>query len=397
MTVRSSTKPILIAGAGIGGLSAAIALARQGIATRVLEQSKDFPSQGAGIQFGPNATRILDHWGVLDHLRPDAVTSDGVMIGNGITGAHLNTVPFGESAEMHYGAPFLLAHRADLHTALLKIARKHKPVSFKMNCQVQGFRQDVDSITARTSTGNISGDGLICADGMWSALRDHVDEGAALRFANKSAWRTLLDADQVPEAVRGAWTRLWLAPKAHLVHYPVCGGSKINVVAVIDDRSMRTDNWQEEANPEDLLPSYENWNSHVAELVRAGTNWRKWSLYSMPPLRNWTTGRVCLLGDAAHPVLPFLAQGGAMAIEDAVVLAEEVGMARQDLASAFKSYEVNRIERTARTSYESRKMGNIYHMGGLPRAMRDFVLRHRKPESLRKRYDWLYGFRAMED
>jgi len=398
MTTANGTKPVLIVGAGIGGLSAAIALARAGISTLVVDRAKDFSSEGAGIQLGPNATRILADWGVLVHLEKNSVASEGIIIGDGITGTQLNTVPFGASAELHFGAPFLLAHRADLHAALLKSVRRHKCIGIKLNCGVTGFRQDADSVSIQTSGGTIEGDGLICADGTWSTLRDHVDEGAALRFARRSAWRTLLDADQVPEAAREPWTRLWLAPKAHVVHYPVSGGTKINVVAVTDDpRGEQSAEWNRHADPALLFPAFRKWNEHVAGIVQSGTEWRRWPLYTMPPLRNWTMERVVLLGDAAHPVLPFLAQGGAMAIEDAAVLAKEMSRWGSDLAEAFRRYELTRIKRTARTSYESRKMGNIYHMGWPARIARDFALKWRKPESLRKRYDWLYGFRVTED
>lgn len=398
MSTASDATPLVIAGAGIGGLSAAIALAQRDIPCLILERADAFQTHGAGIQLGPNATRILGQWGVLDHLKTQAIASEGILIGDGRTGEILNSVPFGSEAEHLYGAPFLLAHRADLHSALLKTARKQTNITIELGNAVEGFRQDLDGVTVVTSKGNVAGAGLICADGLWSRLRDHVDEGAELTFAGKSAWRTLLDAEAVPEPVRAPWTRLWMGPKAHLVHYPVCGGSKINVVAVIDDPTEHPDDWQRDADSDHLLPAYEGWNVEVAELVRTGEGWRKWSLYSMPPLRNWTLGRVCLLGDAAHPVLPFLAQGGALAIEDAAVLANIVaGTGLSNLDAAFRKYEGERIARTARTSYESRKMGRIYGLSGLAASARNFVLRYRKPAALRKRYDWLYGFRLTVD
>ena len=398
MTTTHGSKPVLIAGAGIGGLSAAIALARAGIPTLVVDRVKAFSPEGAGIQLGPNATRILADWDVLDYLEKDAVASEGIIIGDGISGAQLNMVPFGASAELHFGAPFLLAHRADLHNALLKTARSHNCITIKLNCTVTGFRQDPDGASIQTSTGSIEGDGLICADGTWSTLRDHVDEGASLRFTGRTAWRTLLDADQVPKAAREPWTRLWLAPKAHVVHYPVSNGKKINVVAVIDDAAGdQIDGWNGQADTSQLYPAFAHWNEHVAQMVFSGPEWRKWPLYMSPPLRNWMIDRIVLLGDAAHPVLPFLAQGGAMAIEDAAVLGKEISKGGTELPEAFRSFELARIERTARTSYESRKLGNIYHMGGLARAARDFVLRLRKPLSLRERYEWLYGFRVTDD
>lgn len=391
-------EPVLIAGAGIGGLSTAIALAREGIPSHVFERTDTYSTHGAGIQLGPNATRILRHWGVMERLARKAVASDGIAIGDGMSGAQLNFVPFGKDAESHYGAPFVLAHRADLHRALLDTAKTHKAITFSLGCEVVGYAEDPDGISIKTTGDPVRGCGLVCVDGIWSRLREHIDPGAELKSAGRSAWRTLLDAKDVPEAARAPWTRLWLAPKAHLVHYPVSGGSKINVVAVIEDReSGLAEGWNEEANASDLFPSFEDWNPSIAQIVRSGARWRRWSLYTMSPLRTWTHGSAVLLGDAAHPMPPFLAQGGAMAIEDAATLAFCVADTRDGIEDAFKRFQIVRLERTARTAYESRRMGNIYHMGGFTKYVRDFVLRSRKPDTLRKKYDWLYGFRVVED
>lgn len=397
MASNSGELPFLVAGAGIGGLSAAIALARSGLPTVVFEKSESFSTHGAGIQLGPNATRILRDWGVLKHLGKRAVVSRGILIGDGLTGSPLNTVPFGAEAEERFGAPFLLVHRSDLHAALLKTAQASKSVTLKAGCGLDGFKQGPEAeLQVRAEGEFISGKGLICADGVWSALRELVDPGARLQDTRRTAWRTLVDAKSVPDAIREPWTRLWLSPGAHLVHYPVSGGDRINVVSVIDDRrSQVAEGWNRAADPSILETVFEPWNAHVAELVRQGHHWRCWSLYSMSPLRSWTQGRVCLLGDAAHPTVPFLAQGAAMAIEDAAMLAPLLAAAGdEDVAGAMKRYEIDRIERTARTAFESRKMGNIYHMGGIGRHMRNLILRMRKPQSLLKRYDWLYGFRA---
>lgn len=374
----------------------AIALAREGLQAAVFEKDQSFSTHGAGIQLGPNATRILHDWGVLDRLGDKAVASNGILIGDGLSGSPLNTVPFGRKSEEHFGAPFLLVHRSDLHAALLKTARACKSIKLRTGCELDGFKQDPDAdLQVRAEGDFVAGKGLVCADGLWSTFREFVDPEARLQDTRRAAWRTLVDAACVPEPVREPWTRLWLSPGAHLVHYPVSGGDKINVVAVIDDpRSGVAEGYSREADVSVLERTFEPWNAHITELVRQGKDWRCWSLYTMSPLRTWTQGRVCLLGDAAHPTVPFLAQGAAMAIEDAAVLAPMLAAAGDDVAGAMKRYEIDRIERTARTAFESRKMGNIYHMGGIGRHARDFILRMRKPESLLKRYEWLYGFRA---
>ncbi len=395
MANTRSANPILIAGAGIGGLSAAIALARKDIPAKILERSKAHSTDGAGIQLGPNATRILDEWGVLERLLPRSVICEGVTIGDGISGEILATVPFGETAQQRYGAPFLLVHRSDLHNALVECARDHSSIEITKDCEVLAYQQFPDEITLTTSKGEKHGRGLIVADGLWSMLRPQIDAGAKLEFTGKTAWRTLIDPEELPELNHVPWTGLWLSPSAHLVHYPVCGGKKINVVAVIDERwGGRSQGWNQEADPQELLPHFEQWNDRLENIVTSGSKWRKWSLFFQPPLRAWTQGSVTMIGDAAHPVLPFLAQGGGLAIEDAAVLVKILIAHDGDPWRAFRNFEKTRIGRTARTSYESRKMGKIYHMGGVMRLARNFVLRRQSPNSLLQRLDWLYQYRV---
>jgi salicylate hydroxylase len=386
-------KRILISGAGIGGLSTAIALAHQGSASLVLERSAFFSIEGAGIQLGPNATKILRAWGVLDRLLPKAVVCEEVLIGDGFTGKHLTSVPFGKAAEQRYGAPFLLVHRADLHQALLDTANDMPGIEIDMDCDVRSYEQFPDKVVLTTMKNTLNGRALIAADGIWSTLRRQIDRGATLSFAGKTAWRTLMEPEDLPGQLQGPRTGVWLSNNVHLVHYPVRGGKKINVVAVVNERwGGRTEGWNQEADPQLLMPAFEKWDERIAQFVNSGTSWRKWSLYRMPPLRAWTQGSATLIGDAAHPMLPFLAQGGAMAIEDASVLTRILAEHDDDPWRAFRHYETARIERTARTAYESRKMGNIYHMGGVLRLARNFIMRQRSPQSLLKKFDWLYQY-----
>ena len=395
MASTATDNQILIAGGGISGLATSIALGRMDLPVRVMERAKEFSDEGAGIQLGPNATRILDQWGVLEQLAGKAVTSEGVAIGDGLTGDHLATVPFGETAQQRYGAPFLLVHRGDLHQALLKVAKSSSGFKIDMGCEALSFLQSPAGVDVTTNTGTVKGRALIIADGLWSRLRRDVDGGATMRFTGRTAWRGWVNAEDLPEPMRRPWTGLWLGKNAHVVHYPVRGGTKINVVAVINERwGSRGDGWNHEADADQLMPYFTEWNEIPAQVVNAATGWRRWSLFQMPPLRSWTQGAVTLIGDAAHPVLPYLAQGGAMAIEDAAVLAQILSEHEDDAWQAFRPFEEARIERTARTSYESRRAGNIYHMGGIMRLARNFVLRRRSPEALLKRLDWLYGFKV---
>ncbi len=382
---------ILIAGGGIGGLSAAISLANHGISSHVLERSSTFSTEGAGIQLGPNATRILKEWGVLERLLPNSVVCEEILIGDGLTGELLTRVQFGKIAEQRYGGPFLLVHRADLHQALLNTAKKKPGIKIALECEARSYEQFPDKLMLKTMTGDMKGRALIAADGLWSTLRQQIDRGAVLSFAGKTAWRTLVDPDHLPAELQGPRTGVWLSSNVHLVHYPVLGGKKINLVAVVDERwGGRSEGWAQEADPKLLLPAFAKWDKRIENFVNYGTTWRKWSLFHLPPLRTWTQGSVTLLGDAAHPMLPFLAQGGAMAIEDAFVLARVLAEHDDDPWSAFRHFETARIKRTARTAYESRKMGNIYHMSGVLRLARNFVMRRSSPRSVLKKLDWLY-------
>ena len=311
MSKPASEKQFLIAGGGIAGLATSIALGRMGIPVRILERVEAFSDEGAGIQLGPNATKILDEWGVLDRLGKKAVVSEGIAIGDGMTGDHLATVPFGKTAVERYGAPFLLVHRSDLHDALLDTARSHAAFKIEMGREALSFTQSTAGVTVATNEGEIEGRALIVADGLWSKLRNEIDRGAALNYAGGMAWRSLIDAGDMPEPLHGPWTGLWLGKAAHLVHYPVCGGDKINIVAVINDRwGGGSEGWSHEGDPDFLLPHFDAWNDTPAAVIRTATTWRVWPLFKMSPLRAWAQGAITLIGDAAHPVLPFLAQGG---------------------------------------------------------------------------------------
>ena len=396
MVTPRSDEAIVIAGGGIGGLSAAIALARDGEPVRLFERAEKFSEAGAGIQLGPNATRVLRSWGVLDRLRPHAVAAEGIGIGNGENGNLIARVRLGDYAEERYGAPYLLVHRADLHNALLSTLRATKGATITMGTEVTGYDQIREDVIVKTSNMAARGRALVAADGLWSTLRPDLSGFGQPVFTEKTAWRALVDPQALPEELQGPWTGLWLSPYAHLVHYPVNGGKAINVVAVITERWMAARGWDLEADPGQLLPVFGKWDPRLRHILESAGGWRKWALYDLPPLRRWTRGTATLLGDAAHPVTPFLAQGGAMAIEDAAILARQLRRHDGDAVEAFYQYEYARIERTARMRYESRRMGGTYHMSGLFRRARDFVLRRKTPEALLERFDWLYGFDALD-
>lgn len=387
---------IVIAGGGIAGLSAAIALARNDESVRLLERDEAPAGEGAGIQLGPNATRILRAWGVLERLKPHSVRVEGVGIGDGLAGEPVARVPLGDFAERRYGAPYLTLRRADLHNALLETARAYSNIDIAAGSQVTGFEQSPGEVIVKTTERAVRGRALIAADGLWSDMRSRINELTGPIYSEKTAWRARLDPAELPEELQGAWTGLWIAPKTHLVHYPIEAGRTINLVATIEERWVSAEGWNVEADPAALFPFFSHWDRRLQDLLAAGRHWRKWQLYDVPPLRRWRFGAVTLTGDAAHPLPPFLAQGAALAIEDGAVLARLIRHFDGDPVEAFARFEYARIERTARMRFESRRMGNVYHMGGLSRRVRDFVLNRRAPESLLRKFDWVYGFDALE-
>ena len=390
------TKPVpqsrvLIVGGGIGGLATSIALARNGMSATLLERSAFADETGAGIQLGPNATRILAELGVLDSVEAVAFRPDLLRLFDGVSGGTLASMPLGSVVEQRYGAPYLTFHRADLHAALLTLCQRLEAIDLRDGFDVTEVESLAGGITARGDDGSlVKGLSLIAADGIWSRLRGRVAPHASLRFSGATAWRTLLPREKVPAPFDSPNVGLWLGPRAHLVHYPVRGGKDVNVVAVIEGGSAKQ-GWNLRAEPGALLPAFHRWASPVKTLLESVENWRCWSLFRLKPLNRWAEGRVALLGDAAHPVLPYLAQGAALAIEDAAALAASFKTCGGDPASAFPLYEELRMRRAARVQTQAARFGRIYHLGGAAALARNFVLTRRRSEALLSGFDWLYG------
>jgi salicylate hydroxylase len=382
---------VLIVGGGIGGLTAAVALARNGMSATLLERSVFADETGAGIQLGPNATRALARLGMLDAVEAVAFRPDSLRLFDGATGGTLASVPLGSVAEERYGAPYLTFHRADLHAALLTTCRGLGAIDLRDGFEVTEVESISDGVIATGADGTkVEGSSLVAADGIWSSLRDRIAPHAGLRFSGATAWRGLLTRDQVSAPFDEPNVGLWLGPRAHLVHYPVRGGKDVNVVAVVEGGSANK-GWTLRAEPGALLPAFHRWASQAQALIESVETWRCWSLFRLKPLHRWANGRVALLGDAAHPVLPYLAQGAALAIEDAVALAASLKTCGGDPASAFPLYEKVRMRRAARVQAQAARFGRIYHLRGPAALARNFVLKRKSPEALLHGFDWLYG------
>lgn len=385
---------IAVAGAGIGGLTVALALAAVGRAVTVFERAEALEPVGAGVQLSPSAVLVLDRLGVLAGLRPRATAPSEVLVRRGRDGAELARIPL--SAE-RYGAPFLTVMRADLQAALLARAAAEPAVTLVFGRTVSGHvpqGRGVSLAFAEAGAGPVPAEGLVGADGIRSAVRRRMSGRSEddLRLSGRSAWRSLVPAGAVEPGALAERSNLWLGRRAHLVHYPVASGTLVNLVAIIDEGAPapRDHFWSQPARDGTVEARLAGWAEPARRLVAAAPSWRKWPLADRPPLDRWSEGAVTLLGDAAHPMLPFLAQGAAQAIEDAAVLAEAVAAEPGDLAAAFSTYAAARRSRTSRVQVQSRRQGDIYHLGRPASIMRDLVLSHLGRDRLAARLDWLY-------
>jgi salicylate hydroxylase len=393
------TSPVLIAGAGIGGLTAALALARIGIASALFDQAELIEETGAGIQLSPNATRVLVALGLADRLKGAIVAPTAIRL-RASSGRDIATMPIAKM-EARHGAPYWVVHRADLQGALLGAVEAEPRISLTLGAKVDDF--DIDAAGVRTFVrgpgvpggAERRGSALIGADGLWSVIRDRLGDRALPRYAGRTAWRALVPAVNLPKRFAEPVVHLWIGPFGHLVHYPVRAGMAVNIVAVARD-PWQSAAWNTPASREEVLARFPapQWAGTTRDLLAAPERWQKWPLGDRAPSRSWGRGPVTLAGDAAHPMLPFIAQGAAMAIEDAAVLARELALTPNDSATALRRYEMARQPRTARVQRTSRRNDWAYHLGFPANHIRDALLRALGGERLLTRYDWLYGWRA---
>ncbi len=383
--------PILISGGGIGGLAAAHALARKGFPVRVLEQAPEFRELGAGIQLGPNIFRALNRIGLSEAMMEDAWRPEAQEMRDAVTGELVVRIPLADAFVARFGEPYAVTHRADIHGVFLRACQASNLISLENNQRVDDFTDDGDTVTVTLASGErAKGRALIGCDGMWSKTREKIVGDGAPRVSGHIAYRAVLKREDVPEDLWRPDVILWAGPRTHFVHYPLRRGALYNLVAVFhSDRYV--EGWNTEGDPEELWTRFKGQRPEVLRLLERIETWRMWVLCDREPIKEWSKGRVTLLGDAAHPMLQYLAQGACMATEDAVWLAEKAAAMPEDLPAAFAAYQQHRYLRTGQVQIMARVYGEFYHARGVAAELRNQMLGSRTPEQSYDGIAWLYS------
>lgn len=392
-----SSPRIIIVGAGIGGMAAANACVQAGFDVVLLEQAKELGEVGAGVQLGPNATRVLEAMDLLEPMMRLAVVPEAQVAYSFDDGRELRRVAFADTLKRTFGYPYLHMYRPDLLDAL----RDGYGGELRLNAAVAGIAEEADRVGAVLQTGEtVWGDVLVGADGIHSVVRKHLHGDLPAAFSGYMAWRGLCPGDAARAVGVPVVSANWWGPNKHFVHYYVAGGTYLNWVGVTPHDGTAVESWTAKGEIADALADYDAWHAQIREIVAATPSAMKWALHDREPLPFWSRGRVTLLGDAAHPMLPFMAQGAAQSIEDGYILRRCLE-AETDVAAALKRYEANRLERTAWVQSGSRKNERLFHMS----APEDVAARNERmqrevdanPEAVQPDQSRLFGYDPVND
>jgi salicylate hydroxylase len=391
MTKNQGT--IIVAGAGLGGLTLALCLARAGFTVKVLEQAAALGEVGAGVQISANGARVLYHLGLAEALNAVGFTPEAGEMRHWQTGETLSSRPLGKESEEKFGFPYFHLHRADFHAVLADALAAAAPDAVHLNSKVRGFSQSDGGVTVTTEGGDsYSGDVLVGCDGIHSTIRGQLFGPDAPRFTGCVAWRATVPVAALPPGHVRPVSSNWIGQGGHFVHYYVRRGELVNCVGVMEQDNWQAvsrsnkgvESWSNEGAREEFLTDFEGWHENVQILMRAAKSCFRWGLFDRDPLARWSAGRVTLLGDACHPMLPFMAQGAVMAIEDAHTLAQCLAQG-SDPGAALQCYEGLRKPRTATVQRMSRDNIQFFHHADIPN-LAERMSRHREAHL------WLYGF-----
>ena len=389
----SSNSQVLVAGGGIGGIAAALALVRCGFKVKVLEQAAQLGEIGAGLQVGPNGFAAFDALGIGAFARARAVYTDEMVMFDALDESTVGRIPTGKAFIERFGNPYAVIHRADVHRSLLEGAQATGRIEVVTSTQVHRVEQDDAGVTVFDAKGGQHrGIALIGADGVKSAVRRQYVADEA-RVSGHVVYRAVVDKKDFPKDLQWNAASIWVGPNCHLVHYPLRGGEQYNVVVTFHSREK--EEWSVRLGHRDEVLSYfEGICAKARQLIELPKDWTRWATADREPIAQWNYGRATLLGDAAHPTLQYLAQGACMAMEDAVTLGEALRLTGNDFGKAFALYQSSRVARTARIVLSAREMGRIFHAKGVERLVRNALWKGRAPERFYDAMEWLYGWKV---
>ena len=392
----SDPKPVLIAGGGIGGLATAMGLAQKGIRSILLEKASALGEIGAGIQLGPNAFHAFDYLGVGEAARGMAVYVDQLRMMDALTAEEITHVDLGEAFRARFRNPYAVVHRGDLHGVFLRACQNSELIDLRVSSEVVGYEQDGATVTAKIANGErVTGSLLIGADGLWSNIRKQVTADGPPRVSGHTTYRSVIPTDQMPEDLRWNAATLWAGPKCHIVHYPLSGWKVFNLVVTYHNDAPEPVAGKP-VSEEEVMQGFGHVHERAQNIIRHGINWKLWVLCDRDPTERWIDGRVVLLGDAAHPMLQYFAQGACQAMEDAVCLSHMLAN-HEDYAAALEAYRAQRFPRTARVQMMSRAIGeHIYHPAGEHARLRNAVMGAKSSQEWYGDLAWLYGGTGLE-
>jgi salicylate hydroxylase len=384
---------VLVAGGGIGGITAALCLADRGFRVAVFEQSAEFGEVGAGIQLSPNCTRVLHHLGLEDALRARAFLPEGTRFRNWRTGKVITESVLGDRLLEQYGMPYYHIHRGDLLRVLVDAAQRNPGITLHADARVEQMTQDGRGVSFTAGGSVHEGDLAVGADGIHSVIRSALWGEELPRFTGNVAWRALVPVERLPEGLVPPMATVWWGPHKHFVHYYVRGGALLNCVCVVEKKGWEVESWTERGDYQELKSDFAGWHEDVQLLIDNADrdSLFKWALYDRAPMSRWGQGRVTLLGDACHPTLPFMAQGAAMAIEDAAVLAGVLAT-EHEIPAGLARYEDLRRARTAGIQNGSRRNATVFHLTGVRAWLRNRAARAARHRTMER----LYSYNALE-